>query len=88
MKLMKTFLIGTIVCGALIGTPALLQAAPSFDADVWPYFQAHCVSCHGEQKHEGEFRIDTLSRKVGFENSPQWAEVIERITRARCRRRV
>ncbi len=76
---MKTFLIGTIVCGVLIGTPALLQAAPSFDADVWPYFQAHCVSCHGEQKHEGEFRIDTLSRKVGFENSPQWAEVIERI---------
>jgi hypothetical protein len=59
---------------------AMVQAAPNFEADVWPYFQAHCLGCHGEQSQEGGFRIDTLSRDVAGENTPQWAEVIARIT--------
>ncbi|MCA9165351.1 MAG: DUF1592 domain-containing protein, partial [Planctomycetales bacterium] len=28
---------------------------------------------------EGEFRIDILSPRVGFEDTPQWAEIMERI---------
>jgi mono/diheme cytochrome c family protein len=64
---------------AITTLSATLQAAPDFEADAWPYLQAHCLGCHGETKHEGGFRIDTLSRKVGLENSPQWAEVIGRI---------
>jgi mono/diheme cytochrome c family protein len=43
------------------------------------YFEQHCVSCHGPEKQKAEFRIDTLSTKVGFENKPQWLEVMERI---------
>jgi len=59
---------------------ATVQAAPNFEADVWPYFQAHGLGCHGEAKQEGEFRIDLISRAVGLEHTPQWAEVIGRMT--------
>src|SRR6188768_2935524 len=59
--------------------PCQLLAAPNFEADIRPYLQAHCVGCHGPDKQESEFRVDQLSSKVGLENTPQWAEVIERI---------
>jgi hypothetical protein len=77
----------SIVC-VRVGIAALLLAAwpfhaawadPDFGKDVAPYFQAHCVDCHGPATQEGGFRIDTLSKLVGRENTPQWAEVIERI---------
>src|SRR5215213_2346699 len=54
-------------------TPAVLVPA------VETFLEQHCVSCHGEEKQKGEFRIDTLSGKVGFENTPQWLEIMERI---------
>ncbi len=43
------------------------------------YLEAHCTECHDADTQKGEFRIDTLSGKVGFENTPQWLEVMERI---------
>ncbi|MES2569447.1 MAG: c-type cytochrome domain-containing protein, partial [Verrucomicrobiota bacterium] len=43
------------------------------------FFDRHCVNCHGVEKQKGDFRIDTLSAKVGFENTPQWLEIMERI---------
>ncbi|MEK6233438.1 MAG: DUF1592 domain-containing protein, partial [Planctomycetales bacterium] len=43
------------------------------------FFRAHCIKCHGEKKPEGDFRIDNLSPKVGFEDTPQWVEIMERI---------
>ncbi len=63
-----------------IATPQALAAAPNFESDVLPYFKTHCLRCHGEQKQESDFRIDNLSRKVGRENTPQWAEILERIS--------
>ena len=76
---MSSHAISGLVCLAAAATATALQAAPNFAADAWPYLRAHCLECHGELKQEGGFRIDTLSRKVGLENSPQWAEVIGRI---------
>lgn len=43
------------------------------------FFKVHCISCHGEKKQEGDFRIDNLSPRVGFEDTPQWVEIMERI---------
>jgi len=43
------------------------------------YLEAHCTECHDADTQKGEFRIDTLSGRVGFENTPQWLEVMERI---------
>ena len=76
---MRRHAISLLVCLAATAVSTALQAAPRFEADVWPYFQSHCLGCHGEQRQEGGFRIDTLSREVGWKNSPQWAEVFGRI---------
>ncbi len=72
----------------LVGTLllcAVAQAAPDsqteFQQIVEPFLKQHCNRCHQEQKHEGEFRLDTLSRDVV--NGPsglKWAEVLERIS--------
>ena len=44
------------------------------------FFKTHCIQCHGKAKQECEFRIDNLSTKVGFEDTPQWVEIMERIS--------
>lgn len=60
--------------------PAALWAVPNFEADLQPYLRAHCLRCHGPEKQEADFRIDKLSTNVGQENTPQWAEVMERMS--------
>lgn len=52
---------------------------PSFEKDLQPWLQTHCLYCHGAEKQEGEFRIDTLSPEVGVKDTSRWAEIIERI---------
>ena len=61
------------VAGRSYAAPAGLE--PKAQA----YLEKHCITCHGAEKQKGDFRIDTLSAKVGFENTPQWLEVMERI---------
>jgi mono/diheme cytochrome c family protein len=56
-----------------------LSVAAAQDAKVQAYFDAHCMKCHGADTAKGDFRIDTLSRLVGVENTPQWLEIMERI---------
>ncbi|MGC3967412.1 MAG: DUF1592 domain-containing protein [Pirellulales bacterium] len=56
-------------------------SAPSgFPAPLGPYLQKHCLKCHAEKSEESDFRLDNLSAKIGFENTPQWLEVMERIS--------
>ncbi len=73
---------------SLLGTALFLSgsfasnacAAPNFETDVQPYLVKHCASCHNAKKQEGDFRIDVLSKEVGLKDTPQWAEVMERIS--------
>ncbi|MEZ6140561.1 MAG: DUF1592 domain-containing protein [Zavarzinella sp.] len=60
----------------LAGLPA--SAADQLDAKVSQYLVKYCYECHSKSNHD--FRIDQLSPKVGFENTPQWAEILGRIT--------
>lgn len=53
--------------------------APALDPKVQAYLDDHCMKCHDEDNAKGDFRIDTLSAKVGVENTPQWLEIMERI---------
>jgi len=63
-----------------IGTPNVSFAdAPSFETDLHPFLKSHCNKCHNADKREGDFRIDSLSDKVGLEDTPRWVEVLERI---------
>ena len=55
-------------------------ASGSFEANLQPFLESHCVRCHGEKQQKGDFRLDQLSRAVGVEDTQLWAEVIERIS--------
>jgi hypothetical protein len=55
------------------------SAEPSFEKDLQPYLTKHCVRCHNVKKQEGEFRLGALSKNVGVDDVPLWAEVMERI---------
>lgn len=57
-----------------LSNAAIASAESSFTKDLQPYLDAHCLGCHGAEKQEGEFRIDTLSREVGLKDTPHWAE--------------
>lgn len=67
---------------SVIGSAPIAWAAPAaaLDANVHGFFGQYCVRCHGPEKQKGDFRIDLLSPKVGYENTPQWLEVMSRIT--------
>ena len=60
-------------------TLAHLAVAAELDPKVQSYFEAHCLKCHDADDAKGDFRIDTLSKKVGMKNTPQWIEIMERI---------
>ncbi len=45
-----------------------------------PFFEEHCLRCHGEEKQKGDFRIDLLSRDFrSGEDAEWWFEVITRM---------
>ena len=68
-----------MVCVALNAEVAWTAPAVALDPKVRSYFQQHCLKCHDAKVQKGDFRIDTLSPKVGLENTPQWLEIMERI---------
>jgi len=43
---------------ALLLVSAALPAAVSFESEVKPIFEKHCVECHGPKKQKSEFRLD------------------------------
>src|SRR5437879_1860683 len=58
---------------------AQTESPAGFDKVVQPFPQENCDRCHGVDEQKGDFRVDTLSQKVGYENTPQWIEIMERI---------
>ncbi len=71
-----------LVSVLLLAAEGSVQAAAfeGFEPKVTSYFETHCMSCHDADADKGDFRIDTLSPKVGTEDTPQWLEVMSRIT--------
>lgn len=76
----------TIILLALAGLPGVCawgQTAPDSGLEkvVKPFFAEHCANCHGEKKHKGDLRVDTLGMDF---NSPKvmghWMEILGRIT--------
>ena len=45
-----------------------------------PFFKSHCLRCHDDKQQKGEFRLDTLARDFGTQQTAErWAEVLFRI---------
>ncbi|HEX4146388.1 MAG TPA: DUF1592 domain-containing protein [Pirellulales bacterium] len=62
--------------------PALAEAPgpADFAQDIKPLLAQHCVRCHGPEKAESDFRIDTL--ELNFASVPvatHWTEMMDRI---------
>ncbi len=69
----------------VLASTSLLPAAwgdDDFDRNAAPWLQQHCLRCHNEKVQEGDFRIDVLSPRPGFEDTARWAEIRERISSA------
>jgi mono/diheme cytochrome c family protein len=69
---------------AVTGSPAAeTPASADFDKVLKPFLDEHCTRCHGEKKHKGELRLDTLSRDfVAGGSAMHWADVMDRISSA------
>ncbi len=53
-----------------------------FEKDVAPFLKTHCLRCHGPEKPQGGFRVDTLVADFAVrENASAWIEVRDRINR-------
>lgn len=76
----RTALVLLALLFVLLGICPVSAFEPNFERDLAPYLRTHCIDCHGPTTQESEFRIDNLSRDVGRENTPQWAEIMQRIT--------
>src|SRR5215212_2228850 len=62
---------------ARLASAAAPTPTADFDKVIKPFFDQHCVSCHGEKKQKGDLRVDTL--KIDFD-SPKtmahWEEIM------------
>lgn len=56
-------------------------AAPcSFAATVEPYFQQHCIKCHGPEKQKGKLALHALDRDVAAgKDADRWTVIAEKI---------
>jgi len=79
MSCRLVFLVLTGVFPLGSGMPARAETVP-FEQAVWPFFQEHCMACHGEEKQKGDFRLDTLARDFREGHDAEWwHEVIIRM---------
>lgn len=65
---------------ACLGTAPAAEPAGGLDPQVGTYLERYCLHCHDAESEKGDFRIDDLSPRIGFENTPQWLEIMERIS--------
>ncbi|WP_231744371.1 DUF1592 domain-containing protein [Stieleria neptunia] len=61
------------------GLDAKQLDAKQLDAKVGAFLEVHCIECHDKDAANGDFRVDNLSPSVGFEDTPQWVEIMERV---------
>lgn len=70
-----------LALGALtFGLGAQSASARGLDPNVKIFFEDHCYDCHDAATQKGDFRMDNLSTDIGIENTPQWLEIMERIS--------
>jgi hypothetical protein len=54
--------------------------AEGFDKIVQPFFNEHCVSCHGPKKQKGDLRLDTLANDfLDPATAAQWADIVNTV---------
>lgn len=68
----------TCILSTVLVLSAQLGAAVDFDAEIRPFLNQHCVSCHGPDKQKSSFRVDTLdSDFLNGRDVDLWQEVLD-----------
>lgn len=49
----------------------------NFETQVKPFFEEHCVSCHGPKKSKGKVTLHTLEGISGHDDLEQWETILE-----------
>lgn len=75
---MNSAVVSLIFFALAAAVPAETEAV-ALDPKMEAFLENHCMKCHDEDSEKGDFRLDNLSPKVGFEDTPQWVEIMERI---------
>ncbi|NNE92074.1 MAG: DUF1592 domain-containing protein [Verrucomicrobiales bacterium] len=58
----------------------LVKNKSAFEKTVKPFFEAHCIECHGPEKQKGKLRLDTLEADFGSNDTlGTWIEVMDNI---------
>lgn len=67
----------------LLGMPAAADEdslEKEFERRFRPFFQQHCVSCHGDHSQKGNLRLDTLKLELNvIEIREKWTHILERL---------
>jgi len=74
------FIVALALMGCGIGA---VQAADGdgYEAEAQPFFSTYCLRCHSDNQPQGGFRLDTLARDFGTQQTAErWAEVLFRIS--------
>jgi hypothetical protein len=74
------FRFNTTLLLILASSASVFAEESSFERDLQPFLKKHCMRCHNGNVQKGDFRFDVLSKDVGLNDTPQWAEVMQRIS--------
>ncbi|MCM8539926.1 MAG: hypothetical protein NE328_06575, partial [Lentisphaeraceae bacterium] len=44
--------------------PLWIFAEPSFEKEIAPIFETHCISCHNDEKTKGKFNLSNLEKML------------------------
>ncbi|QDU92810.1 DUF1592 domain-containing protein [Lignipirellula cremea] len=71
----------TVVCPAFATAREVPDAdVATFEHTIRPLLQKHCVSCHGADKQEADFRLDQLGADMLQEKTAEvWHELVNRV---------
>ncbi len=77
---MTVLLMGELLAdsGRAAQTPAKAEAT-SYPRHVQPFFEKHCVACHGESGAKAGLRLDNLAAEFTLEKAPVWAKILDRL---------
>ncbi|MDF1752780.1 MAG: DUF1592 domain-containing protein [Verrucomicrobiales bacterium] len=69
------------ICGIVsLSAQPIVKDTDSFESQVKPFFEKHCIACHGPDKQKGKLRLDTLPLDFGdHEAAGKWIEVMDNI---------
>jgi hypothetical protein len=70
---MKRFFLFPLLLASTAG------AAEKVDSKVTGFMQTYCVSCHGEKKQKGDFRVDTLQISATAADAENWQLVLDNL---------